>query len=200
MYRRVAGLLILAGLTLGLAACSSEPTAEVSSAEQAKNQAAAAEADKYVPDQFQKAQSTLDQAQAALKEENNKFSMFRDYDPIRTQLSQATQEFNDAAQAAQTKKDEVQQQNEQDLADAEQALASAQSALEKAPKGKGTQADLEAMRADLDAASTALDNARQQQQAGNYLEAQSQIQTAKAKAQSVSSQVEEAMQARRGRR
>ncbi len=200
MYRRLAGLILLTGLTLGLAACSSEPTAEISAAEQAKNQAAATDADKYVPDEFQKAQSTLDQAQTALQAENDKFSMFRDYDPIRTQLSQATQEFNDAGQAAQTKKEEVQQQDEQDLADAEQALASAQSALEKAPKGKGTQADLEAMSADLDAAGTALDNARQQMQAGNYLESQSQIQTAKRKADSVSSQVEEAIKARSGRR
>lgn len=190
----------MTGLTLGLAACASEPTAEVSAAEQAKNQAAAAEAETYVPDQYQKAQATLDQAQTALNAENDKFSMFRDYDPIKTQLSQATQEFNDAAQAAQTKKEEVRTQNEQDLADAEQAVAAAQSALEKAPKGKGTQADLEAMKADLDAASTALDNARQQMQSGNYLEAQSQIQSAKAKADSVSSQVEEAIKARRGRR
>lgn len=200
MYRRIAGWVLMTGVILTLAGCASAPTEQVSAAEQAMNQAAAAEADKYVPDEFQKAQTTLDEAQTALKAEDEKFSMFRDYDPIKTKLSQATEEFNSAAQAAEMKKEEVQKQNQQALADAEQALASAQAALEKAPRGKGSQADLEQMRADLDAASAALDTARQQQQAGNFLDAQSQIQSAKSKADAVSSQVEEAIKARRGRR
>ena len=197
MYRRVAGLFILATFAFVLAGCASEPTAEVSAAEQAKNQASAAEAEKYAPDDFQKAQTTLDEAQTALKAENDKYAMFRDYAPVKTKLAQATQEFDAAAQAAQTKKEEVRQQAEQGLTEAEQALASAQTALEKAPKGKGTRADLEAMKADLEAASQGLDSAREQLKAGNYLEAQSQIEAAKTKADSVSSQVAEAIKARR---
>ena len=200
MYRRGAGLFLLAGSILVLAGCASAPTEELNTAQQAKDEASSAQAEKYVPDEFQKAQSTLDQAQTAMNAETNKFSAFRNYDAVKTQLAQATQEFKTAAQDAQTKKDEVQKQDQQDLADAEQALATAQSALEKAPKGKGTQADLEAMKADLDAASSSLDQARQHMQSGDYLEAQTEIQAAKSKADSVNSQIEEAIKARRGRR
>lgn len=183
---------------LATAACSSEPTAELTAAQAAVDQAKAAEADVYIPQQYQQLRTTLDEVQAGIKAEGEKFALFRDYEPFKQKLVELKTSADAAVQAAQAEKERVRQEVEQALSEAEGALAAAQGALAKAPKGKGTKADLEALKADLDAVSSALSTARQSVEAGKYLEAKSQIASAKAQADSVASEIAAAT-SRRGR-
>jgi len=200
MFRRVTFLIVFASVAFLFASCSSEPTQDVAATKSAMDQAVAAEAETYAPTDFQTAKETYDEAQAAIKAENDKFSPFRDYEPIVAKLNQAKTEFAAAAESAKVEKERVRQEAEQALADAEQALTSAREMLAKAPKGKGTKADLAALTADLDAVSTALDSARESISAGNYMEAKTKIASAKSQAESITSEVEQAMTAKRGRR
>lgn len=200
MFRRLTFLIVLASVALLFASCSSEPTPDIASAKSAMDQAVTAEAETYAPADFQAAKETYDEAQAAIKAENDKFSVFRDYQPIVAKLNQAKTEFVAAAESAKAEKERVHQEAQQALADAEQALSSARDMLGKAPRGKGTKADLAALAADLDAVSSALGSARELISAGKYMEAKTKIASAKSQAESVTSEVEQAMAARRGRR
>ncbi len=200
MFRRVTFLIVLASVALLFASCSSEPTQDIAEAKSSMDQAVASEAETYASTDFRTAKETFDEAQAAIKAESEKFSLFREYDPIVAKLDQAKTEFAAAAESAKAEKERVGQETEQALADAEQALNSARDMLAKAPKGKGTKADLAAFAADLDAVSSALDSARESISAGKYLEAKSKIASAKSQAESITSEVEQAIVARRGRR
>ena len=199
MFRRITFSIVLASLAFLFASCSSEPTQEAAAAKSAMDQAVAAEAETYASADYQSAKETLDEAQAAIKAENEKFSLFRDYEPTVAKLNQAKAQFAAAAETAKTEKEKVRQETEQALAEAEQALTSAREMLAKAPKGKGTKADLAALAADLDAVSTALDSARQSITSGKYMEAKTKISSAKSQAESITSEVEQAI-AKKGRR
>jgi hypothetical protein len=193
----VSGVMAMLAL-LATAACSSEPTAELNAAQAALDQAKTAEADVYAPQQYQQLQAALGEIQAGIKAENEKFALFRDYDPLKQRAVEFRQTADATVQAAQAEKDRVRQEVEQALAEAESALTAAREALAKAPKGKGTKADLDALTADLDAVASALTTARQSVESGKYLEAKSQIESAKAQADSVAAEVAQAL-TRRGR-
>lgn len=199
MRTRFVVLGIVASLALlATSACSSEPTVEVTAAQAAVDQAKAAEADVYTPQQYQQLQTALDELKAGIKAENEKFALFRDFEPMKQKAVALRQSATEAVQAAQTEKERVRQEVEQALREAEGALTAAQEALAKAPKGKGTKADLEALTADLDAVASALTTARQAMVGGKYLEAKTQITSAKSQADSVAAEIAEAL-SRRGR-
>ena len=70
--------------------------------------------------------------------------------------------------------------------------------LEKAPKGKGTAADLEAMKADLTAAESTIADANTAMSAEKYKDAKAKAEAAKASAANVVSQIQAAMEAKKG--
>jgi hypothetical protein len=199
MSRRALVVVFAAGYALAAAGCSSEPKVELASAETALSQAAAAEAGTYAAQEFEQATSLLEEARVALQAENEKFALFRDFDPVAERLSQARHRAESAVQSATMEKDRIRGETARALMDAEAALATAQAALDSAPKGKGTQADLEALNADLGVVRSALENAKQAMNAGKYFEAGSRISAAKTQANAISSQVEQAV-AKRSRR
>lgn len=194
MRKREFVLLAVAFLTLaGLGACSSEPAEELAAARAAIDEARAAEAETYAPEQMDEMTQKLRDAEAAVQAENEKFALFRDYEAANSALAEVREGAQEAVQTANTEKERVRQEAEQALVEAEAALNSAQTALENAPRGKGTRADIAALNADLEAVRSALESARQAIQAGQYMQAKNQITSAKSQAESVENEIEQAL-------
>lgn len=182
-------VLLLSALFFG---CSSVPDEELTAAQEALDQAREAEAEVYVPEQFQKATDDFQAAQAEIAEENQKSFYSRDYDEARRLLKQAESAAEEAAAAAPVNKRQVRDQAEQALQNAGSAIKEAEQNLDTAPRGKGTQADLEALRSDLQRAESALEEGRRNLEEEAYLEALKKLQGAMEGASEVSEQIQAA--------
>jgi len=186
-------------LLMSLSACSNKPEAELSAAEQALSQVQSAEAEIYAPEAYLEVTQLLDEAKVEIDVQSNKFVLTRNFDLAKEKLIRFKDLAETCMQTAQATKERVRKETEASLAEAEQALNTARAALETAPEGKGTKADLEALKADLQAAQTALAEAREIMSAGRYHEAGPRLAAVKGQANSISSEIEQAM-ARSGKR
>ncbi len=170
-------VLIVAALALlaVMIGCSKPPEAEMQSANAAMEQAKAAEAETYVPDSFRAAMDTLNAADAAKKEQDSKFALFRSYGKSKEAFARATEMFTNVASEAAAEKDKVKAAVTQQLIDVKAAVDSAAAALAKAPKGKGSKADIELIKGDLANVQAAYADAETDFNNGKYKVAQSKL-------------------------
>ena len=183
-----------------LAGCQKAPTDQLATTQTALEQARAAEADKYAPDAFSKAQTSFSGAADEITAQDQAFFLTRDYSKANQLLTDALAELQTAQTEAVANKETAKQEVETLTTETEAAIQAAQTALLKAPRGKDTKAEIEAMKADLDATSAALAEARDMYSRGDYLGAKASLTQSKGKAEAVSSEVETAMQKVRGAR
>ncbi len=181
------------GTTLLLAGCAQAPTEQLTATEQAIQQARTMEAETYAANHYQEAFDAINAARAEITAQDEAWFFSRDYGKAVELLTQAEQAADTAETTAQTNKEQARMEAEAALAQAESALAAAEQALQNAPAGKGTRAEIEALRADLAAAVTSLTEARQSFESSHYFEANTRLSAVIAKAQSISSEVEQAV-------
>lgn len=196
-------LIVLVPLVLVVAmmvGCQKAPQADIDAAKAAIESARTAEAGDYAQDSLRAAEDSWSQLDAELKAQDAKFALFRSYKKA-TELAQATKAAGEKAKGdAEAKKEQVKQEVTQLMTEAKTTLDEAKALLEKAPKGKGTQADLEQMKADLAGVDTTMNEAQQAFDAGKYLDAKSKVEAAKANATNVKTAVEQAIEARKGKK
>ncbi len=183
-----------------LIGCASKPEQEIAAAQQALEKARAAEAPAYAQAEFQKLEQSFQEAQAEIAAQDQKFALSRSYDAAKQTLVGIVGQADEVVKTAQANRETARAAAETALQDAQAALAAAQEALSKAPQGKDTRAELEAMAGDLKAAQDSLAQAQQALAAGKYLEATTALNALKAKADSVASEVAEAIARKGGRR
>ncbi len=189
----VAPLLFLAG-------CAEPPQAESDAANAALQAAKTAEADQYAGQAYNAARDTLNAALAAVKEQDGKFALFRNYDAAKAQLAKATEMANQAGQAAAAEKDRLKNELTTMQMELVAALAAADTALMKAPVGKGNKADIELIKSDLSAARTAFDAAVADFTQGKYLTARTKMQTVRQRVTNITNEIATATEKAKGKR
>jgi PBP1b-binding outer membrane lipoprotein LpoB len=163
--------IILAVLLVG---CAKYPQEAIDAAQAALTAAKQAEADRYVPDLFNAAQKTLNDALALADKE--KEAMFSNYDEALKLVTSATDAANNAANAVAAKKAEVKAATEAFLAQIPDAVKNAKKAWTKAPRGKGTREALAAIKADIEGQEKAVEEVNAALTGGDFLTAQQKAQ------------------------
>ncbi len=168
--------------------CDDVPQQEIDDAKAALDAAKKAEADKYVPDKYNAAKQSLDNAMAVVQEEES--AMFSDFDEARGLLAAAKTAADEAAAAAPAKKEEVKNAAEAMLAAIPDEVKTTEKMWRSAPRGKGTREALAMMKEEI--ANTA---ARQSQvqaalDGGDYLGAQQEAQQIMSKLKSLQGELQ----------
>ncbi len=179
--------------TLLLTGCAQMPAEQLAATEHAIQQARTMESETYAATEYQQAVDALNSAQAEITAQNEAWFFSRDYSKAAELLTQSEQTAEAAGTHAVDNKEQARLEAEAALTQAETALAAAEEALQNAPAGKGTRAEIEALKADLAAAMTALAEARQSFESTRYFEANTRLAAVIATAQSISSEVEQAV-------
>lgn len=175
MSKRLALIVAALALLAVMVGCSKPPEAEMQSANAAMEAARTAEAETYVPDSFRAAMDTLNAADAAKKEQDSKFALFRSYGKSKEMFVKSTEMFTNVASEAATEKEKVHQEVVAALATARAVVDSATAALNKAPRGKGSKADIELIKSDLTAVEAGYTEAESDINAGKYMTAKAKV-------------------------
>lgn len=191
MFKRVS-LVFAALAVLLVVGCSKAPEMEMNNATTAMQAAQTSEAEQYAPDAYKMAQDTLAAANAAKTEQDSKFALFRSYGKSKEMFA-AAQTLADKAKAdADTEKERVRQEVTGMITETQAAIDAATAALAKAPRGKGSKADIEMIKNDLASVTTAFDQAKADFDSGKYLVAKTKLEAVKAKAESITNEIQTA--------
>ncbi|MBT4608579.1 MAG: hypothetical protein HOC05_00970, partial [Gemmatimonadetes bacterium] len=152
-------------------------------AKAALDAAKAAGAETYASSELSAAQSAYGTAKGAFDEEAGK--MFKDWEPIASQISDAKAKADRARSSASSAKSQAKSGADGAIAAAAAAVSGAREALDAAPAGKGTEGDIEALGVSLDAADADLSAARSASAREDFAAASSKAASARTKADAV---------------
>ena len=170
-------------LAFALVGCDEVPHQEVDGAQAALDAAKQAEADKYVPDQYNAAKQALDKALATVKEEES--AMFSNFDEAKNQLAAATTAAESATSAVPAKKEEVKQATEALLANIPGEVKTTQDMWRRAPRGKGTREALQLIKEDIERTAASESEVTAALESGDLLTAQQKANAIIAKLKSI---------------
>lgn len=155
-------------------------------------------ASEYAADSLRAAEDAKAALDAELKVQQDKFALFRSYKKSDELVNDLKAKAEKAAADGNAGKEQAKNDATAAINDATTALTDAKMQIEKAPKGKGTAADLEAMKADLTAAESTINEANAAMQGEKYKDAKAKADAAKASAANVVSQIQAAIEAKKG--
>jgi hypothetical protein len=161
-------------VSLLLISCGEVPQAEIDDANAALDAAKNAEADKYVPEMYNAAKRTLDNAMAMIEEEKD--AMFSNYDEATAELQKAKDAANQAAEAVPGKKEEIKAEVEGLLAQIPGLIEETKMKWKKAPRGKGTHEPLQMIKADIAANEEKVEDVKMTLEQGDLLLARQKAQ------------------------
>lgn len=194
-------LVVVLGMLLVVVAftgCAKAPQELVDSTKVAIDAAKTAEANRYLPAEFQAAQDSLNAALTEIETQNAKFALMRSYKKAQAKLNAATTQANAVAEKVAARKEEVKAQAQQGLVDLGTAIADAEKLWKKAPRGKESREVLNAIKADIEAVKAAQPEITATLEGGDFLTALEKVNAAKAKINSVVNELNEAI-AKKGR-
>lgn len=198
--RKMMMVLPLVLVLVVMAGCQKPPQADIDGAKAALETARTAEASDYAADSLKAAEDALAQLDSELKLQEGKFALFRSYKKAIELAGNAKQAGEKAQADAKAAKEQARQEAEALITEAKTALDEAKALLEKAPKGKGTQADIEQMKADLAGVEQSMTEAQNSFNAEKFLDAKAKAEAAKTNAGNVKTAIEQAIEAKKGRR
>ena len=172
--------------------CAKVPADKVMAAEKAVDDARAAGAPKYAPEEFAKLESALNNAKNEVAEQDGKFGFLRDYEKAEQLLTVTQTDATRVSSETVKKKDEAKAAATQSQQAAQDAVKTAQTLVEKAPVGKD-RAALEAIRTDVEGLVTSLPDIQKTIDAEDYQAAQAKAKAVQQKAQTVSTEIESAL-------
>lgn len=185
-------MLVLAPVLVLAVGCSQAPTAKLSEAEKAVENAKAAGAQAYLAEDFAKLEGTLATAKKEMEEQNAKFALFRDYGKTEQLLESVKAEAPKLIEATAKKKAEAKEAAAKALEEAKEAVKKAQALVAKAPVGKD-RAAVEAIRNDAKALTASLDEIQKAMDKEDYLAAQAQAKAVQEKSAALSAEVQGAL-------
>ncbi len=192
--------LFVAVLLLAVVACAKPPQEAIDSVGRALEDAKGAEASMYASDSLKDAEEAQAALQAELDTQAQKFAMFRSYKKAEELAAAAEAAAKKAEEDAVAGKEAARQEAETLITDAKAAIAQAMEDIKKAPRGKGAQMDIAALKADIAGAETTVAEAEEAYNGGMYLDAKAKADSAKMAAETVSSDVEKAIEMRKAMR
>ena len=183
------GLLIM----LFLVGCAKQPQENIDAAKKAVDEGKAAGSDKYLPADAKKVNDSLAAALNEVKTQDDKFSLFRNYDKAKEMLAQAKSDAEKVKADIAVKKEEAKKNAMAGQEAVVSSLKEAKALLARAPMGKGSRADVEALKGDLKGIEDGLPELQQLIDKEDYLAANDKAKAMKEKADGIANQVKEAM-------
>ena len=181
--------LLLVVFALFLVGCGDEvPQQAIDDAKAALDAAKAAQADQYVPDQYNTASNQLNAALAQVEEQ--KEAMFSDFEEATNLLVSAKNAADEAASAVPAKKEEVKQGTESLLAQIPGEVKKTRTLWRKAPRGKESYAALKLIKEDINATESSVSEVNAALEAGDLLGAQAKAQSILSKLASIQSELQ----------
>jgi len=179
--------------------CAKPPQQELDAAKAVLTAAKDAEADRYMPAEFNAAQDSLNAAMTEIETQKSKFALTRNYGHAKQLLDAATKAATAAKDNVAAKKEEVKAEAEKLVADADAAMAEATALLKKAPKGKEGREALEAIQGELAAVETSMVDAKTQLANGDFLSARDKVSAGLQKINSIKEELNQAIAKKKGR-
>jgi hypothetical protein len=176
-----------------LAGCAKAPQELVDTAKAALDAAKAVEADRYVADQFNAAQDSLNAAMAEIEAQGSKFALTRNYGRATKLLEATVATANSAKDAAAAAKEQVRVEAQDLMTQAQAAVEEAKGLMAKAPRGKEGRAVLEQMQSELAAVETSITEATTAMSNNDFLTARDKLKAGMEKANSISEELKQAI-------
>ncbi|MCR4438984.1 MAG: DUF4398 domain-containing protein [bacterium] len=190
--RMVLPLVAVVAVLALVAGCAKAPDPERIDAVKAALQAAkAAEADRYVPQQYAAANDSLNAALAEIEKQNGKFAPFRKYGVAEHLLQVAEEKAKEAAQAAAVKREEVKNEATALIQQVTDATAQVKKLFAKAPRGKEGRQALELIKSDIGVVDNTVAEANAAMEKGDYLTARDKAKAALDKANALINELQE---------
>ena len=136
MKRIVTSLAMLSIVALMFTSCQKPPEKEMTDATQAVSDAKAAEANRYVADQFNALSDSLKVATEGVEAQKSKFILFRNFEKPKAQLVSVITLAGTVKANAEKKKEEVKAEAQKLIDSAKTVLTATKELLANAPKGK----------------------------------------------------------------
>ncbi len=177
-FYRLIPVVVAGACILGFfSGCAKAPDQELAAAKAAIKAAQDAEADKYMPNNFQNIQKALVSAEAEIELQNNAFILSRKYGKAKQLLKNATDLSTQITAEVPGAKADMKAQVEEGLSSAQEMAKETRVDIKKAPRSKGKQV-LAQMAVDLKAAESALTQATADFAAGGILDARKNLSNA----------------------
>ncbi len=189
-------VVVVLSLVIG---CAKAPQQEVDAAKAALEAAKTAEGDRYLPDEFNAAQDTLNAALAEIETQNSKFALTRNYGKAKQLLASALNLANKVGTDVAAKKEEVKAEVTQKVTDLSTAIEESKALWKKAPRGKEGREILEAMKSDIATVETSIPAVNALVEKGDFLAAKDKVNAALAKINSIKEELTNAI-AKKGRK
>ena len=185
--RRILSGLVTIVLIFMLSSCGEVPQQDIDAAKAALDAAKEAQADLYLPDEYNAAKATLDRAMAMGKEEEE--AMFSNYDEAIPVLKEAKSQEENLSSTVGAKKDEVKAEAEALLARVPEEVKTARTLWRKAPRGKGTREPLQMIKDEITATEASAAEVQPLIDSGDYLQARQKAQAIDSKLQSLQNEL-----------
>lgn len=193
MKQKISAGLIALSLMLLLAGCAKEPTELINAAKAALDSAKTMEADRYLPEEFNAVQDSLNAALAVVEEQNSKFALTRNYDDAKRILENVATMAKQTGEKAIVRKDEVRVEVQQTLAEVKAALEESKELIAAAPKGKEGKAALAEIQNELTVVEASMNEVTVLINNGDYMTAQDKANAGLAKVQSINDELKAAI-------
>lgn len=187
-------LMLLAGLgavAILATSCAKEPQMEIDAAKAAVEAAKAAEANRYIPAEFNALQDSLNTAMTMIEEQKSKFALFRSYKAPKAKLENVAALAATVKDNAGIRKEEVKNEVQNTLTEVTTLIEEVKNLITKAPRGKEGKAAIEAIQGDLAMVEASLAEVTTLVNNQDYLTAQDKVNAAKQKAESLKMELEE---------
>ena len=178
--------------------CAKAPQQDMDAAKAALDAAKAAEADRYVPAQYNAVKDSVDAALAEVERQNSKFALFRSYGKAQTKLQEALTAATAAKEAAAVEKEKVRAEAQDLITKAQAAIEDSRKLMKKAPRGKEGRAALEAIQSDLTMVETSLTEANTALTNGDMLTARDKAKAGLEKVNSINQELQDAIAKKAG--
>ncbi|UCF63265.1 MAG: DUF4398 domain-containing protein [bacterium] len=181
-----------------LTSCSKAPQELVEAAKNAVDSAKSAQADLYVPDEFQNIQDSLNAALSEIQAQDSKFFISRDYTHAKKLLESTTSMAETVIEDANFRKDEIRVEVQESLAELKLLLEENKNLMSKAPKGKDGRQALEIIEDEITVIEASLSEVSALITNGDYINAKDKIDAGLVEVQSINDELREAIAKRSG--
>lgn len=174
-FHRLISVAVTGACILGLfSGCTKAPDQELAAAKAAIKSSQDAEADKYMPNNFQNIQNALASAESEIELQKSVFFLSRNYEKAKQLLRNVTDLAKQMTAEAPQAKADMKAQVEEGLASAQEMVKETRVDIKKAPRSKGKQV-LAQMKEDLNTAESALAQAAAELSSGNIPDARNRL-------------------------
>ncbi len=191
---QISAFMLVALLVIG---CAKAPKEELAAANAAIDSAKVVEANRYLADEFNALQDSLNAVNVAIETQKSKMFFSRDYKAINEKLVQITSDVVALKGKTEERKAQVRTEVQDTLNVLNALILEDKALLTKAPKGKEGKAALEAIQNDITVLDASVTEISTLITNGDYLTAQDKTTAAKVKAEAIKEELSAAIGKRR---